>query len=175
MQLCNLDDYVNLHNQYMIIRSIKRYVTVAKDDEFLYCISDLLEDEHVCETKNYIQHGKTTCYQHQLSVAYYTYRMCKFLKLNKEEATRGAMLHDFFLYDWHDLNKKDKRKHVYNHPKVALENARKYFNLTSIQEDIILNHMWPMSKKLPRYLETYIVTIADKFCCVLEVINDKFK
>ena len=175
MQLCNVKDYVQLHDEYFIIRSIRKYIPIAREDEFLDCICDLLEDEHVCQTKKYIQHGSTTCYQHQLSVAYYTYKICKLLGLNKEEATRGAMLHDFFLYDWHNLKSKERRKHTFNHPKVALVNAKKYFKLTSIEEDIIVNHMWPLSSKFPKYLETYVVTIADKFCCVLEVINDYLK
>ena len=48
-------------------------------EEFYDCIKDLVNHPVVLEMKNYIQHGTTTCYQHCLNVAYYNFRLCKFL------------------------------------------------------------------------------------------------
>lgn len=175
MDLCKYNHCADLHEEtYQRIRPFRKYYPIEAEDEFLDSISDLLEDEHVLLTKNYIQHGNTTCYQHQISVAYYTYKMCKALKLNATEAARGAMLHDFFLYDWHNLEKKERKWHTIRHPKVALENARKYFELTPIEEDVILKHMWPLCLKPPKYKESFIITIADKMCAVMEVISSLF-
>ena len=39
-----------------------------------------------------------------------------------------------------------------------------------IEKDIIVKHMFPLNIKLPRYRESYIVTIADKICSSYEVI-----
>ena len=171
MSVCNYDSCVDLHETYFRVKPFRKYSEIETDDDFLCAIKNLLEDENVCKTKNYVQHGNTTCYQHQLSVAYYTYRMCKKLKLNADEAARGAMLHDFFLYDWHKEEKITGFSHAFNHPKRALENAKKIFELTSIEEDVIIKHMWPLTfLKFPKYPETFIVTVADKICCIMEVI-----
>ena len=75
-------------------------------EEFYECIKDLASHPIVQEMKNYIQHGTTTCYQHCLSVAYYNYKICRRLGLDARSAARAGMLHDLFLYDWHDHAKK---------------------------------------------------------------------
>ncbi len=175
MQSCSYNECANAHEEYLRIKPMRRYLPIDKDDEFLEAISDLATDECVCESKNFAHHASTNCYQHQISVAYYTFKMCKALKLNAIEAARGALLHDLFLYDWHDLAKKQRRLHPFLHPKKALENAKKHFELTPMQEDIIVKHMWPLTIALPRYRETFIVTIADKMCCVMEVLCSIFK
>ena len=176
MQVSNYGECVEELSSYSRIRLCSKYSAISKDDDFIVCVSDLLKNENVCKTKELIQHGSTTCYQHQLSVSYYTYKICKALKLNAYEAARGAMLHDMFLYEWHNLKGKKKLCHPYNHPKVALENCRKFFPLTRIEEDIILNHMWPLTfTRLPRYAETFVVTIVDKLCCISELIGNLTK
>ena len=173
MNLCNYEGYVDDTELYVRLRPYSRYLPISKDEEFVMCVDDLLKNEVVLRSKNYIQHGDTNCYQHQLSVSYYTYKICKSLKLNFYEAARGAMLHDLFLYDWHDLQGKERIAHPMHHPKVALDNARKYFSLTKLEEDIIFNHMWPLTLfRFPKYAETYIVTIVDKICCISEHISN---
>lgn len=174
MQMCGLDTCVNVHEDYWRIKPFVKYSKISEDDGFLTGISDILESEEFARTKSFIHHGSTSCYQHQISVAYYTYRMCKFFKLRAVEAARGALLHDFFLYNWHDLEKSEQRKHPYSHPNVALKNAKMYFELTDMQEDIIKKHMWPLTLVPPKYRETFIVTIADKMCCVMEVLANFF-
>lgn len=82
-----------------------------------------------------------------------------------------GMLHDLFLYDWHTHVKKDKSwnsYHAFMHPKIALKNATEIFNLNNIEKDVIVNHMWPVTIKLPHYKETLIVTFADKYSAIRE-------
>ena len=173
MNLCNYDGYIEDTELYLRIRPSSRYLPISKEDEFLVCVDDLLKNETVIKSKKYVQHGSTNCYQHQLSVSYYTYKICKALRLNYYEAARGAMLHDLFLYDWHDLTGKERMTHPINHPKVALDNAKKHFFLTAIEEDIIYNHMWPLTLfRIPKYAETYVVTLVDKMCCIAEIIGN---
>jgi uncharacterized protein len=83
---------------------------------------------------------------------------------------RGALLHDFFLYDWH-IPDKTRRWHGFTHPRIALENAKKYFKLNEKEKDIILNHMWPLTVKFPRSREAFIVCIADKICSIIETLE----
>jgi len=62
----------------------------------------------------YIQHGNTSVYTHSRNVAYNSFLFAKFLekhfgyKIDYEILTVGAMFHDFFLYDWHKLERKTK-------------------------------------------------------------------
>ena len=68
--------------------------------EFINIIQDLIKHPTVKQMRNYNQHAQVSCYQHCMQVAYYTYFICKKLNLDYVSATRGAMLHDLFLYDW---------------------------------------------------------------------------
>ena len=123
------------------------------------------------ENKNYIQHGDVTVFDHCIAVAEYSCRIAEFLHLsvNRKVLIRGALLHDYFLYDWHDRDAAHKW-HGFHHAAVALKNASKDFELTDIEMDIIAKHMFPLNIKLPRYKESYIVSLADKICSSYEVI-----
>lgn len=144
--------------------------------EFYECIKDLASHPAVLEMKNYMQHGMTTCYQHCLSVAYYNYRVCRFLGLDARSAARAGMLHDLFLYDWHDHAKKTgKHFHGFTHPGEALKNARKYFELTSLEEEIIRKHMWPLTPLPPVRAESFVICMTDKYCGICETVGDRHK
>lgn len=56
------------------------------------------------ETKNYIQHGSISVYAHCVNVARMSVRIAKWLpiQVNMDALVIGALLHDYFLYDWHD-------------------------------------------------------------------------
>lgn len=51
--------------------------------------------------KQFFQHGTTTVFDHSVKVAYTSVRLAKFLhlKTDKHALIRGALLHDYFLYD----------------------------------------------------------------------------
>jgi len=124
----------------------------------------------------FIQHGKTTVLQHSVFVAYCSYNIGKKLRLkcDYKSLVRGALLHDFFLYDWHEKDK-SHRLHGFTHPKTALKNAEKYFKLNNKERDIIRKHMWPLNLSPPRYKESFIVWTADKYCALLETLSRIFK
>ena len=138
--------------------------------EFFTIIQDLTSNETVQKMKNFRQHYDTSTYDHCLSVAYISYKICKKLKLDYKSAARGSMLHDLFLYDWRNSKKilNLERPHAFIHPKIALDNASKLFNLTKKEQDIILKHMWPVNLTFPKYLESFIVTFVDKYSALQE-------
>jgi len=140
------------------------------DVEYEKCVIDLIEHEMVRSMKNYIQHGDTSCLEHSLYVSYVSYLICKRLGLDYRSAARGGLLHDFFLYDWHK-KKPYKGLHGFKHPHIALQNACKYFNLNYLEKDIIKKHMWPLTLRLPRFWETFIVNLSDKYCTIMETIK----
>jgi uncharacterized protein len=137
--------------------------------EFNEIISDIKNNETVLLMYNYRQHYNTNCYEHCLYVSYYTYVLCKKLHIDYKSAARAAMLHDLFLYDW---RKKNNRKglHAFTHPQTALDNASEIFDLNEIEKDIISKHMWPITPKFPKYKESFIITLTDKYSALLETL-----
>ena len=80
----------------------------------------------------------------------------------------AALLHDYFLYDWHDKDP-SHRLHGFTHPRRALENAAADWELTDRERDIILHHMFPLTPLPPRSREAWLVCLADKLCAVQEM------
>ncbi|MDB0441573.1 HD domain-containing protein [Clostridioides difficile] len=136
------------------------------------CASEILSSEKVQLMRTFPHHGNVSCLEHSLSVAYYSYLLCKKLHLNVEiqSVIRGALLHDFFLYDWHYKGDR-KGLHGFTHPKEALKNANLFFKINEKETDIILKHMWPLTVRPPRYKEALIVCLLDKFCCLVETLK----
>lgn len=138
--------------------------------DFFVVTFELLQHEKIQEMKNYIQHGRTSTYIHCITVAYYSYLVARKLrmKLDTKSIIRGALLHDFCLYDWHVPDKSHKL-HGFIHPTLALNNSRKYFKLNKTEEDIIERHMWPLTlTRIPRSKEALLVCLIDKYCSLAE-------
>lgn len=144
--------------------------TMSLFEEYESFIGDLIINELVLSMKNYIQHSTVTCLQHCLYVSYSSYKAAKKLGLDSRSVARAGLLHDFFLYDWH-VTKSEKGLHGFTHSSTALENARKHFQLNKIEKDIVENHMWPLTSKLPKYKETFLVVLVDKYCSIIEILR----
>lgn len=140
------------------------------DTEYLDCILELIRNEKVRSMKNYVQHGGITCLEHCLYVSYVSYRVCRKRDLDSRSAARGALLHDFFLYDWHTENPYGYL-HAFQHPRAALRNADRYFVLNPLEREIILKHMWPLTLLPPKHPEALIVSLTDKYCALMETIK----
>ena len=138
--------------------------------EFFKIINNIISNETVKNMKNYRQHCDTSCYEHCIRVAYYSYWIAKKLGLDYISTARAAMLHDLFLYDWRKSHREVKLDglHAFVHPKIALKNATKIFDLNEKEQDIISKHMWPITITFPKYIESYIVTLTDKYSAVKE-------
>ena len=141
-------------------------------EEFKASIREVLKNKSVQSMRKFNHHSDTTCHRHCMHVAYYNYKICKFLGLDKKAAAKAGMLHDLFLYDWHTHSKETGEKwHGFTHPRVALMNAKKNFDINDKEKDIILKHMWPLTVALPKYKETYVIVFTDKFCGFCEVMD----
>lgn len=136
--------------------------------------SDILDSPNFQSTKNYIQHGTVPVHQHCIDVARHSILLSRWLGIpcHERKLIRGALLHDYFLYDWHDRGRKDyKPLHGFYHPGVALQNAGREYDLTEREQDIIRKHMWPLTVIPPVCREAWIVTTADKYCSLLETLR----
>ena len=144
---------------------------LSNQSEFDSIIQDLVSNETVQKMKLYKQHYNTSCYEHCKHVAYYSYLICKKYHLDYISATRAGMVHDLFLYDWRIRQNGRKGFHAFTHPKTALNNASKIFELNEKEVDIILKHMWPVTLRFPKYIESYVITFVDKYCAIQESIQ----
>lgn len=136
--------------------------------------ADILESTNFQSTREHIQHGTVTVNAHCINVAKHSLMLADKLKvrINQRELIRGALLHDYFLYDWHDKDHINPlRLHGFFHPGRALQNATRDFELTDREKDIIRKHMWPMTVIPPMCREAWIVTAADKWVSLLETLR----
>lgn len=142
--------------------------------EYLLCVNDLLQHPAVQSMKSFTQHGDTNCLTHSLYVSYYSYlaslKLNRFMPLDSCAVARGALLHDFFLYDWHEKGDR-KGLHGFTHPRAALENATAYFELNPLEKDIILKHMWPLTPIPPKFFASLLVSLVDKYISTLEIFS----
>ena len=136
-------------------------------------LQDLLKDKHVRRMKMFTQHGTVSTYDHCRSVANLSYRLNRMFHLHADERklVRGAMLHDFYLYDWHHEDGGEHRLHGFHHAGRAADNAVRLLHVGKKEEEIIRSHMWPLNiTKVPKSREAWIVCLADKICSVQETV-----
>lgn len=125
--------------------------------------------------KTCIQHGQISTYDHVVSVVRLSFYLNRHFHLgaSDRELVRGAFLHDFYLYDWHQ-NGYIGRLHGIHHPAIALENALQRYDLTPVECNIIKSHMWPLTlRTVPKCRAAAIVCLADKICSSYETIVRK--
>ena len=163
-----------------MLKAIGSKVDLLKDEKgktYYYFVSDLLENELVLKMNDFIQHGDTTCFQHCLNVSYYNYKICSLFSWNARAAARAGLLHDLFLYDWHTYKPdKGERLHGFTHAGTALKNASENFYISDLEKDIIEKHMFPLNiTAVPRYRETLVIVLVDKYCGLLETVIPRMK
>jgi len=134
---------------------------------------EILASDNMKREKRFIQHANVSTYEHSIGVATMSLTLAAIfrVKVDKVSLVRGALLHDFFLYDWHDKTAMPKA-HAYLHPLIAFDNAKKEFKLNAIEKNIIQAHMFPLSIVMPKYKESWIVVMADKICAMNEIVSN---
>ncbi len=143
-------------------------------EEYNSIVKDILDNKEFCRLADYYHHNSSIL-DHAKIVSWISYSLCKYLNLDYRSAARGALLHDFFLYDWrnHDVPDLAKEKfHGIEHPKIALANSQKHFTLNKVEKDIIIKHMWPLTLVPPAYRESFIVTFVDKYTASREFVEN---
>lgn len=142
------------------------------DIEYYNIVYDIINDNEFKKIDNCIHHGISR-FDHSCRVSYYSYKISKMLKLNYKESARGGLLHDFFLSQ--NNTKRDKMKSMFVHSKKSLKNSCDLFELTDREKDIIYTHMFPLNiNRVPKYLESWVVTLVDK-CVATYEFSQTFK
>ncbi len=133
-------------------------------------VEDLISTEEVKSMRRIKHHFDVTCYEHSVFVSYVAYRMARRLGWDYRAAARGGLLHDLYLYDPRQPGSHPGNQ-CFDHPKAALRNAGALTQLTPVEENIIISHMWPLARRCPRYREAVVVNLADKICATAEVLR----
>lgn len=138
------------------------------DKEFLKYIEAIINNDEFIKRKKYMHHINESVYDHSMKVAYLSYKFAKKHNLNVRNICIGAILHDFYYKPWQDNHEKRSffKMHGFVHANEALMNSKKYFNnlMNPMIEDIIVKHMFPLNISLPKYKESWVVTMMDKRC-----------
>lgn len=146
-----------------------------RDQNYMKLVNPILENKEFNQINTIVHHG-TTRMSHSLRVSYYSYKIAKLLCLDYDQVARAGLLHDFYLDRTADYEKTKDKLLLFTtlHPKEAVENARKYFELTEKEEDMIKTHMFPVDYRVPKYAESWIVCLVDKLVGTYEW-SRKFK
>lgn len=146
--------------------------TIPEEDQkrIVHVSRQLTRDGELGRTRSFIQHGHTTVYTHVHHVARIALWLNRRLNLkaDRDRVIRSALLHDYFLYDWHDKSHDHPRPHGFHHPRVAMETAHRHYDLHEREKDAIVSHMFPLTRP-PRHREGWLVTAADKLSTFQEL------
>ncbi len=162
---------------------MKKEIPDSAYNYFINIFDDLKTNSKILASDAFIQHGDTSVLMHSIMVAYFSY--CFALKHHNSkhngspdsisshynELIRGALLHDYFLYDWH-VPSKSHNLHGFKHPGFACKNAeRDIKDITLIEENIIKRHMFPLTPIPPACKEAWVVCLVDKLCSTYETFT----
>lgn len=140
-------------------------------EEFNSLVKDIVDNENFNKLNKELHHGISR-FDHSMRVAKWTYNLSKAIKLKSiGETTRAALLHDFYTNE--DFNNSNSIKKLGEHPNIALENSLKYYELNDVQQDIIKSHMFPCTKQIPKYKESWLVSGVDKVVGTYEMLRYK--
>lgn len=145
------------------------------DSEYLEIVKNILNNKEYKELRKCEHHGINR-YEHSLKVSYMAYKYAKKHNLDYKEAAIGGLLHDFFITG--NMNFIEKTKSFFNHPKKSLSNSLKFYSITAKEENIIISHMFPFGSKIPKYKESWVVSLCDKKVAFTEFrlkFNYKFR
>lgn len=149
---------------------MSRSLHTAVLSAFLEYAPAVLTQGRTAMMQQFIQHGDTSTLEHCVAVACYSLILAVRLgiRCDRRALVRGALLHDYFLYDWH---RHSGRWHGFTHPGAALRNALQDFHLSRREADLIGRHMFPLLPRPPRYVEGYLVCLTDKYCSLRETFS----
>ena len=134
-------------------------------------LTEIQADAKVQKMKQFIQHGNVSTYEHCESVARLSYSIDRRLSLHSDLKVllTGAMLHDFYLYDWHEDGDGSHRLHGVTHAKRACDNAKECFSIDEKTSHDIYSHMWPLNpERITRYRAAWIECLAAKYVYLRE-------
>jgi len=154
---------------------LSKALTLSQKSLINTILTNAIHDSRILESKQFMQHGDTSVFDHSLNVTFAALKLASFFKMKIDEPSliRGCLFHDYFLYDWHSKAPERPRPHGYLHPKIALQNTMQVYDLNETEQDMIKHHMFPLTIKPPKTKEGFLLLLADKWCSILETFKIK--
>lgn len=151
-------------------------MTIEEQKDFENILKSYLDDPAVRRMEDYCAHGTKTVYSHCEDVAKAAFLFNRRLHLKADEKVllTGALLHDYYLYDWHQASIRTSlfKMHGFTHPFTARDNARRDFGINDEVAKVISCHMWPLTfRSFPSSKEALIVCLVDKYCALRETLK----
>lgn len=153
------------------------YHDLYLEKEFYTIAEPIIKNREFLKRKNFMHHDDSV-YEHSLKVAWISFKIAKAVekhkKVNVKNVVIGALLHDFYTTPWREYESASFfKKHGFVHGKIALCNAYKYFPdyMNARIDNTIKRHMFPLTLVPPRYIEGWIITLADKYVS-LEILKN---
>ena len=155
-------------------------------EDWFNIVKPILLSEEFQKRLKFKHHHKSVFY-HSVLVSYGAYKFSLKRKCNSKNCAIAGLLHDFYPFPWQyssDLEKMDPiyienlkikrplfKKHGFTHAREALENTHKYFSEYTNEriDNAILRHMFPLNIMIPRYAESWIITMEDKLVSIKEL------
>ena len=137
-------------------------------NEFKELVKDIISTENYKSMKDFVHHKGVSTYKHSIEVAYLCYKHYKKKKrkYSAKELVKAALLHDYYLYDWHHTGE-GHRLHGFFHPGKALKNAIRDFGpLTKVEKEAIKHHMFPLTLIPPHTRIGILVCYYDKVATI---------
>lgn len=133
--------------------------------------SDILASPNMQVEARCFQHGSTTVLAHSAQVAAWSLAAARGLRMpvNVRALARGALLHDYFGYDWH-VPGPDNHFHGFTHPFIACRKATRDFGVGPLEQSIIRTHMFPLVPLPPTNREALLVCAIDTALALQETI-----
>ncbi len=125
------------------------------------------------QMKQYVVHSDIIVYEHCVKVAVKCLELVEKHRIacNKEMLVRCALLHDYYLYDWH-IPEKGRKLHGTHHQLIAAANAIRDYQISEKEARIIRSHMFPLPPQyVPFCREAWILTWADKIVATGETLK----
>ena len=121
--------------------------------------------------KSYCQHGDFTTYDHVLAVTFFCLKRGQRKKgVDLDVLLPAALLHDYFLYDWHDEHHPEH--HATQHAYYASINALREFDIPHDAVRAILTHMYPLPfHRVPKGKEAWVLWHYDKVSAFRETFG----
>ena len=138
---------------------------------------DILSSDDLKEAYEQTHHMWSTVGEHTLRVTASSVMICYALrklgiKANIPAVVIGSLCHDLGILK-RDEKYESKKECYREHPADSVKVAKELVpDLTEHSADIIERHMWPGgSSKLPNSVEGMIVSVADKYAAVKDIVK----
>ena len=134
-----------------------------------------LHNEDILKMKDIPAHRGSNTYLHTFKLVKEVMRKAvkSRKELDLENLLIATILHDYYLYDWRKV-KERPHPHGKYHPHIAVENAKRVFDVSDKAVAMMETHMWPFNFfNFPKGKEARLLCNVDTWVALKECLTSK--